>query len=366
MQKIDGLTRRCWVHLGYSCNSACLFCYFRDSLKLKDKPINKIKKILKKLKNKKIENIELIGGEPTIRTDIFEILSFAKKLEFNDVCVITNGSKTYDFNFCKELIKQGATSFLFSIEAENAELHDYLTQRKGSFQKIVMSMKNVNKLKVPFQTNTTITKFNYKNLPDLANFLLRYKPRLVNFLIYWPFDDGKKYYNHMAPRYSAIEPYITKAIKILEDKVKDVNLRYFPFCAVKRYRKYICGYPQKIYDKEQWNNLVMDQIKYGSIVNLYHILRGVLNFKDKSRMLHLPFRNLLGEAMVSFIISKHFIHLKKCRSCKYYFICNGVWKPYIKLYGKREIEPVSGQKISDPLFFRRTNKYENISDNTHL
>jgi len=353
MLQVDNITKRCWVHLGYNCNNKCLFCYYRDSLKLKDKSTNTIKKVLRKLKNKGITDIELIGGEPTIRKDIFEILLFAKHLGFKDIRVITNGSKTYKTSFCKELIKNGTTSFLFSIEGDNQELHDSLTQTEGSFQKIIESMKNMKKLRISFQTNTTITKLNYENLPDLAKLLLKFKPRIVNFLIYWPFDDGKNHYSDMAPKLSVVKPFLVSSIEILKERVEDINLRYFPFCVLSGYERYICGYHQKLYDQEQWNNLVMDQIKYGGIINFYHILKGILSFKNKFRMLKLPFKNLINESVVEFIVSKHFTHPKSCKPCRNYFICNGFWKQYITLYGAKEIRPVYGQKIYDSLFFRR-------------
>lgn len=355
MRQIPGLTKRCWIHMGYSCNNKCLFCHYRDSLGSEDKSTKEVKKLLKIVKKKGIIDVELTGGEPTIREDIFEILSFAKHLGFKDICVITNGSRMYKIDFCKKLIKNGATSFLFSIEGSNSELHDYLTQTKGSFQKIIKSIENIKKLKIPFQTNTTVTRFNHKNLPSLSKLLLKFKPRLVNFLIYWPFADGEKYYNSMAARCSEMKPYLQRSIEVLENKVEDINMRYFPFCILQGYEKHVCGYHQKIYDKEQWNNVVMDQIKHGLVRNGYHILRGMLSFKNKSRMFKLPFKNLIGEAMVEFIISKQSQKLDKCKSCKYYFICNGFWKSYIKLYGAEEIKPIYGEKILDPLFFRKVN-----------
>jgi hypothetical protein len=39
----------------------------------------------------------------------------------------------------------------------------------------------------------------------------------------------------------------------------------------------------------------------------------------------------------------------KCRRCVYYFICDGLWKDYVSVYGTQEIRPLNkGVKITDP------------------
>ena len=74
------------LFLWYSCNNNCLFC--RNShkrKKIKDKSTLEIKKDIITAKKEGSDYLELIGGEPTIRKDIFNIVSFAKKIGFDTI-----------------------------------------------------------------------------------------------------------------------------------------------------------------------------------------------------------------------------------------------------------------------------------------
>ena len=70
--------------------------------------------------------VDFTGGEPTIRRDIFEIISYAKEIGFKKICLITNGQRLADKEFAKKIVDSGANDFLFSIHEHDEKTYDNL------------------------------------------------------------------------------------------------------------------------------------------------------------------------------------------------------------------------------------------------
>lgn len=86
------------VNITSDCNATCKLCYYPCE---KDKHVlaETIKEQCKKLSNKRIW---FSGGEPTCHSQIFEIIASVP----NFTCILTNGIKFADLDYCKEFIKQ--------------------------------------------------------------------------------------------------------------------------------------------------------------------------------------------------------------------------------------------------------------------
>ena len=64
-----------------------------------------------------------------------------------------------------------------------------------------------------------------------------------------------------------------------------------------------------------------------------------------------PKKDIIHRAVISAKLMKYTVKSKKCKKCKYYLICDGLWKKYAQIYGDNEIIPKKGKKIKDPTFF---------------
>lgn len=82
-----------YVHITDRCNMNCKGCYSRTSSrnKISDLSLDAINVIFEQLQRKRVVKIVFSGGEPLLRTDIYEILSCSKSYGFENV-VISNGS----------------------------------------------------------------------------------------------------------------------------------------------------------------------------------------------------------------------------------------------------------------------------------
>lgn len=84
-----------YVHLTSACNLHCVGCYSYECERNRKETLStaQIYTILDNLKNSGVQTITFSGGEPFLRSDIAEILKYAKKtLEFPGIVVASNGT----------------------------------------------------------------------------------------------------------------------------------------------------------------------------------------------------------------------------------------------------------------------------------
>ena len=298
------------IFLGYSCNNNCIFCINAEKRnKIKDKSKEEVlKEIYLAAKKEKIDIIEFIGGESTIRDDFIEIIQFAKKLKIPDIVIATNGRMFADISFAKKAIDAGLSTIIFSIHGPNAKIHDFLTQSKGAFSQLTRGIKNLRKIGFKnINGNTTIIKQNYKYLKEIANLYVKYQIRNVEFIFVDPTYGGAFInFKKIVPKISLASPYMKKALDIGNKNGYDQwKLRYVPLC-------YFTDYLNQI--SELWE------------AKLFHSKHWAPDF--------------INEDVVENRKKYARIKTKRCQGCKLYNICEGIWKEYIKHYGDKELIPV--------------------------
>lgn len=118
----------------------------------------------------------LIGGEPSLHPQLFEILEYIKAKNANvRVSLVTNGYRFSDKNFIKE-IEDLITYAGFSIKAANKQQQIELT-KTDSFEKIEQAMINlqeVDKFRVNY--STVISRSTLKNMEEFAEMVARLAP----------------------------------------------------------------------------------------------------------------------------------------------------------------------------------------------
>lgn len=86
------------------CNLNCKMCYSGaycdpNRAKLEDLTLETYKEIIKKLYNHGVRVFDISGGEPLLRSDLFEIIKEIKSYDDTTIYLVTNGtliSKCYD------------------------------------------------------------------------------------------------------------------------------------------------------------------------------------------------------------------------------------------------------------------------------
>ena len=175
-----------YLYVGYYCNNNCIFCSEADEYleNLHEKSLSEIKQELKEIR-KHYDFVNIMGREPTIRSDILEIIEFANKLKFYQVGITTNGRLLSVPNFAKALLQRGISQVGISLAGASAKIHDFQTQVPGSFEQTIRGIKNILKYKennVSLLINLPLNKLNYRVLPKELELLTRLGIKEINIL----------------------------------------------------------------------------------------------------------------------------------------------------------------------------------------
>lgn len=170
------------------CCFRCIMCeqWKRDSVG--EMATDKWLDVLSQLKTIGIGEIMLSGGEPFMRTDILEIISYAHKIGLS-VGVITNGYFLTKKRL-NEAIEAGARTFAISLDA-TGEQFDNIRGIKGAYSKIIDSIALLSEYKnngITAYVNFTLMSKTLDYYNDVLNAVQKFNfPIGVNLFDYTPY-----------------------------------------------------------------------------------------------------------------------------------------------------------------------------------
>jgi MoaA/NifB/PqqE/SkfB family radical SAM enzyme len=142
------------VDLTHRCNMECANCYIPNR-EIPDLDKEKLYNFLSRLPFRTY--IRLIGAEPTMREDLFEIISTVKKLGHRP-SLTTNGLKLAQESYVNNLKESGLRLLLLSMNgADEDEIYKVLDNGKWATVK-VRALENIFKHRLPVNTGTIIAK----------------------------------------------------------------------------------------------------------------------------------------------------------------------------------------------------------------
>lgn len=347
------ITRRIDLHLGYTCNQACRFCYYQNALNKTKYELskNRAKKLLRYYKKINMEIVEFTGGEPTLREDIIELANYAKSLGFKSLSMISNGILLENNSFSEELIKAGIDDYLITILGPNSDVHDYLTKINGSFEKAINSIRILKRKGMRVRTNTIITKVNHNKLDGLFKILLDEDIDVANLILFNPIIEAKDTDTQLWVKYTDVVPEIKNIINKYGNRLKKLRIRYIPFCLMLGYEKYITNMPQIQYDQDEWNYLVRTRVKYGILIKYLAMVIGIIFLSKQRRYPNTSWNITKHEGIKKFLELKNKVKGPQCRTCSHKIICDGLWKEYAKYYGFNELKTIRGNIIDNPKIY---------------
>lgn len=130
------------------CNSNCIMCPMSEGSRRKNNPehIEELKAYIRELP-KDVEYINVTGGEPTLAgKDFLEIMHMLKeKFQHSGFQLLTNGRSAADNNFLNAMLKEMPDGIRYAIplHCSREEVHDSITQVKGSFRQTVCGISNL-------------------------------------------------------------------------------------------------------------------------------------------------------------------------------------------------------------------------------
>lgn len=161
------------------CNLNCKFCFADAKGDFKDPDLDTIEMWLKRIiKAQGHKNLQISGGEPTVRDDLPEIINLAYKMGFNFIQLNTNGIRLNDMEYYKKLKEAGLKSIFLQFDGLNREVLQDL-RGKDILNEKIKAIENSRKLgigvvlvctvvpKVNDDLLWSIIDFGLKNSPDV-------------------------------------------------------------------------------------------------------------------------------------------------------------------------------------------------------
>ena len=340
------LNTRVKIDTGKFCNARCQFCYYYDSIKIRDfLTLNEVKEsgYIPKLFSKGITEFEFSGGEPTLCYELDQIIAYIKEVgkKYNiepKFSVVSNGY------FLDELVTRcpDITEVLISLHGNN-KTHVGVTKIKDSYNRIVnfiekYSLLESDQLPILIRINVVVTGDNLNN--EFYELLKSYikKGIQINFLPlnFWSDASGqtitKEQYKKIYDSINWFTYILDKELKgttwksLLKrnQKYKDIhganllNIRYAEICKLdKSSIPYSVSHYEHFFDKKDWNKIFYPNDKGKPQDSFYK--KNLFFFNRELNRFHLE-KTLLDDAGLS-----HYIDTI-CKDCLYFktLKCDGI------------------------------------------
>lgn len=132
----------------------------------------------------------LSGGEPLLRKDLFEIISYASKMGL-PLALASNGV-LLGRKQAMLLKEAGIQRVSLSIDSPDGLRHDASRKLKGAFEKTIEAACALREQGVAFQINHTVTKLNKNEIRSVAEFALSMGAVAVHYFVLVPVGCGKE------------------------------------------------------------------------------------------------------------------------------------------------------------------------------
>ena len=155
-----------------ACALKCLHCraeaqYRRDPREL---TTEEGKALIREIRDLGAPLLVFTGGDPLMREDLFELAEYAKGQGLI-VSLTPSATPRVTEKAMRRAMEVGLDRWAFSLDGSTAEIHDAFRGTSGSYDLTMRAIGMLRKLGMPLQINTTVSRYNLDDLPDIARLL---------------------------------------------------------------------------------------------------------------------------------------------------------------------------------------------------
>jgi MoaA/NifB/PqqE/SkfB family radical SAM enzyme len=225
--------KSCVVKLMKHCNNHCRICMVADQINQKGYPDKKTMKMMISRLDRG-DMIDFFGGEPTLYPHLIPAIRYASARGVYTK-LATNCRTLSNEAYLKKMLQAGLKDIRTSIHGPDAEMHDYLTCAKGSFDQTINGMRNVIKNGITLQVNIVITALNVKRLKETVDMISSLGVKRVKFSNLYIY--GNLLSNQdLIPQIEIVAPLIDEAIGYAESKMMEVEIEKTPLCIIPKHQ----------------------------------------------------------------------------------------------------------------------------------
>ncbi len=150
-----------------NCNLNCIHCRAAADMgpHSDELTFTECTRVIDEIRSFSDPTIILTGGEPLMRDDIFDIISYGSEKGLRMVIAI-NGT-LLDASKAKRLKESGIKRVSMSLDGKDAAGHDRFRGVTGSFDAVIKGTALLRQAALDFQINTTVTRLNVDVIEDI-------------------------------------------------------------------------------------------------------------------------------------------------------------------------------------------------------
>jgi radical SAM protein with 4Fe4S-binding SPASM domain len=175
------------IAITYRCNQRCLYCELPQRADIKrELPTTRFKQIIDQLIELEVSSISFTGGDPLLRKDVPELISYIKK---NGISTnLTTNGMVMSFELAETLIDSGLNSLGISLDSTDPNYVNKIRGTPKAFEaavnaiKIMAEIKRKKKSDTPNVTvSTVLTSKNCSNIKELVPFVKNLGANAISF-----------------------------------------------------------------------------------------------------------------------------------------------------------------------------------------
>jgi len=308
------------------CNLYCDFCSVQAHEKADEISFTKIKEIIDQSIEYGLEELHLTGGEPTLRDDLEDIISYSTSKKLN-VRLITNGTLLNEERL-NQLRKCGLKSIMISLDGLTA-YHDSI-RGCGTYERTMATIVNALSLGMLVRVNSVAWMNNKDEILQLADLMNKLGVHVYSIFLGSPLGYAKKHKENILTTDMWREFYQSLRNVTFYQKYKTKIVMEKGFL-----------YPDEEFDLDMLQGRGRGCYKITNYCD-YLLVRSNGNvypcvfFSNEALPIGNIYENSLMDILCSFKHNEFYENIGKypseCMSCDKVYLCKGGCRGYAKIY----------------------------------
>ena len=300
------MVRRLDLKVGYSCNNNCRFCVVARRRANPDRSIDALVTALERARPEATE-VVITGGEPSMRSDLVELVAAAHRLGYGRIQLQTNGRMASYRGLADDLARAGLTEAVVALHGATPGTHDGLVRSPGAFDQTRRGLDNLVAAGVQVIVKTVVVRPNVRELVDIARIAADSGARAYQAAFVHAEGNARDEFDQIVPQMKDAVPPITAALDLAASRGLDAHVEAVPICL-------LCGR----------ETLASELYLPPTEVDCPE---GLDTDFDNTRVAE-------GKAKGP-----------RCSRCRFVAVCEGVWSEYPERFGWDEFVPVPGDPV---------------------
>lgn len=314
------------IQLGHVCNNRCVFCVSGQLTQqglARPLAIEPAIAAIERAAAAGARKLTFLGGEPTLQPGLMRAIGRAIEVGFERIVIFTNGVKTARAAVVDEILALGAArgfrgfEWRFSIQGGDAAAHDRVTQKPGSFERLIAGVEHLQRRGQDITANACLNEHSYRSVGGYVELAARHGIRQVHLDQVRPRDAGVRSdaeLRAIMPPYSSMVPHLRAMLAGFERRLGrgyDINVGNLPFCLM-----------------PEWAD------------KIHHDGEATLTVAADGDALSQPWDKYADKRSDKF-------HPPGCAGCIYRSRCNGIFDKYAEFHGVAEFTAVKAPVSRD-------------------